>query len=257
MKCQICGRSSLPGAKLCSDCRAARKRAFAATVTQPLLAAASKSGGRLLRPSQSVAAAVRRAAEQSLFVKPPPPQESVHYPGISLIALVAPLAVMMVFGAYSAHRVAVNRAADASAAAAQASASERPAAASAMSVAPTLTGLKPTAAAEPAQTAETPPQIESKTDAKRVTKPRVIAATPPAPLLEKLSASSAVAPVMETPAPPPPPNPWQSMSDSLAQCKGGPIDRIVCDLRVRQQYCEGYWGKVPQCPGGVASDHGQ
>ena len=256
MKCQICGRSSLAGAKLCSDCRAARKRAFAATVTQPLLAAASKSGGRLLRPSQSVAAAVRRAAEQSLFVKPAPPQESVHYPHISLVALVAPLAVMMVFGAYSAHRVAVNKAADASAAAAQASASERPPAASAMSVAPTLRGLKPTATAEPVQKAETPPQIEPKTDAKRITKPRVIAATPPAPLLEKLSASAAVAPVMEAPAPPLP-NKWQSMNDSLTQCNGGLIDRVVCDLRVRQQYCEGYWGKVPQCPGGVASDHGQ
>ena len=132
MKCQICGRASLPGAKLCSDCRAARKRAFAATVTQPLLAAASKSGGRLLRPSQSVAATVRRAAEQSLFVKPPPAQESEHYPGINLIALLAPLAVMMVLGAYSAHRVAVNKAADASAVAAQASGGERQGAASAL-----------------------------------------------------------------------------------------------------------------------------
>ncbi|HKE41979.1 MAG TPA: hypothetical protein VKG21_19275 [Casimicrobiaceae bacterium] len=255
MKCQICGRSSLPGAKLCSDCRAARKRAFAATVTQPLLAAASKSGGRLLRPSQSVAATVRRAAEQSLFVKPPPAQESVRHPGINLIALLAPLAVMMVFGAYSAQRVAVNRAVDVSAVAAQASGGERQAAPSAIGVAPTLTALKPTAA-EAVQTSETPPPLEPKADAKRVIKPRVIAATAPAPLLEKLSASTAVAPVMEAPSPPPP-NPWQSMNESLAQCNGGLIDRVVCDLRVRQQYCNGYWGKVPQCPGGVANDHGQ
>jgi hypothetical protein len=255
MKCQICGHSSLPGAKLCSDCRAARKRAFAATVTQPLLAAASKSGGRLLRPSQSVAATVRRAAEQSLFVKPPPAQESVHYSGIKLIALLAPLAVMMVFGAYSAHRVAVNKDADASAAAAQARGAERQAAPSTVGVAPTLTALKPTAAAEPVHTSETSPPIEPKTDAKRVTKPRVIAATAPAPLLEKLAARTAIAPVMEAPSPPP--NPWQSMNDSLAQCNGGLIDRVVCDLRVRQQYCDGYWGKVPQCPGGVATDHGQ
>jgi hypothetical protein len=181
----------------------------------------------------------------------------VHHPRKDVIALVASLAVMMVFGAYAAHRVAVNKAADASAVAAQASGGERQGAAGAMGMAPTLTALKPTAAAEPVQTSETPPQIEPKTDAKHVPKPRVaIAQTAPAPLLEKLAASTAIAPVMEAPAPPPP-NPWQAMNDSLAQCNGGLIDRVVCDLRVRQQYCSDYWGKVPQCPGGVASDHGQ
>ena len=39
MKCRICGSECPPGAKLCRDCAAARKRAFAATVTVPLLAA--------------------------------------------------------------------------------------------------------------------------------------------------------------------------------------------------------------------------
>src|SRR5450759_421860 len=43
MKCLICGRLSLPGAKLCLDCKSARKRAFDATVTQPLLAAARRA----------------------------------------------------------------------------------------------------------------------------------------------------------------------------------------------------------------------
>ena len=40
MSCQICGRRSAPGTKLCADCRAARKRAYDATITQPLLAMA-------------------------------------------------------------------------------------------------------------------------------------------------------------------------------------------------------------------------
>ena len=39
MKCRICGLDCPPGAKICRDCAAARKRAFAQTVTQPLLAA--------------------------------------------------------------------------------------------------------------------------------------------------------------------------------------------------------------------------
>ena len=71
MKCQICGRQSLPGAKLCLDCKAARKRAFDATVTQPLLAAAGAARGstvapRLLKASQSVPAGARRAAKMAL-----------------------------------------------------------------------------------------------------------------------------------------------------------------------------------------------
>src|SRR5690348_2804106 len=40
MKCKICGRDCPPGAKICRDCASARKRAFAVTVTEPLLAAA-------------------------------------------------------------------------------------------------------------------------------------------------------------------------------------------------------------------------
>jgi hypothetical protein len=41
MKCRICGCEAPAGAKLCKDCAAARKRAFAATVTQPILLAAA------------------------------------------------------------------------------------------------------------------------------------------------------------------------------------------------------------------------
>src|SRR5215469_12957518 len=41
MKCRICGCEAPAGAKLCKDCAAARKRAFAATVTQPLILAAA------------------------------------------------------------------------------------------------------------------------------------------------------------------------------------------------------------------------
>ena len=57
--------------KLCLDCKAARKRAFDATVTQPLLAAAgaardSTVAPRLLKPSQSVPDAARRAAKMAL-----------------------------------------------------------------------------------------------------------------------------------------------------------------------------------------------
>ena len=255
MKCMICGRSTLPGAKLCSDCRAARKRAFAATVTQPLLAAASKAGGRLLRPSQSVAATVRRAAEQSLFVKPVPAVEPALHHGINVPALAAALGVMVAFGAYSAHRVAAGKAETPGLAAATAS-SERQAVANAPSVTPTLTALTPTSAAEPAAAhASSTGDIKPELPAKRSAKPRAAMTLAPATPIEKLAAVPAIAPLVEAAAAPT--NPWQAMSESLAQCTGDLLDRVVCDLRVRQQYCNGYWGKVPQCPGSVATERGQ
>jgi hypothetical protein len=71
MRCLICGQLSLSGAKLCLDCKAARQRAFDATVTQPLLARAGAARGaaaplRLFKPSQPVPDAARRAAKMAL-----------------------------------------------------------------------------------------------------------------------------------------------------------------------------------------------
>jgi hypothetical protein len=36
----------------------------------------------------------------------------------------------------------------------------------------------------------------------------------------------------------------------------GLLDRLACNARVGRQYCEGYWGKVAQCPVGVYGDRG-
>ena len=264
MKCTICGRSSPSGAKLCSDCRAARKRAFAATVTQPLLMAAAKANpaGRLLRPSQSVAATVRRAAEQALFVKPPPALEPTAKTRRGLLWLAASLAVIVMVAAYATHRMAGYREPDVQGRAVTQGGGDRSAtsAPTEMSVMPIPTALKPGGATGTTAVPETSePAVPVKTEpGKRATgKQRVAVAPPaPAPLMEHLAAAASVAPVLEPPAPPPP-NPWQSMNESLAQCAGGVIDRMMCDLRVRQQYCSGYWGKVPQCPGAPANDHGQ
>jgi hypothetical protein len=48
------------------------------------------------------------------------------------------------------------------------------------------------------------------------------------------------------------------MSEELSRCtRQNFIERVVCDQRVRVRYCDGYWGKVAQCPGAPAPDHGQ
>jgi hypothetical protein len=45
------------------------------------------------------------------------------------------------------------------------------------------------------------------------------------------------------------------MSEAIGRCPAGFLGRVVCEQRVRLQYCEGQWGKVPQCPGGPSADH--
>ena len=74
MKCRICGSECPPGAKLCRDCAAARKRAFAATVTMPLLAAAgvpSASGLRFAPKPKPARKPTRENASREI-----PPREN-------------------------------------------------------------------------------------------------------------------------------------------------------------------------------------
>jgi len=53
------------------------------------------------------------------------------------------------------------------------------------------------------------------------------------------------------------PQPWQLLHVSLARCDGDLIARIVCELRVRRQFCQGHWGEAPECASGIKNDHGQ
>ena len=78
---------------------------------------------------------------------------------------------------------------------------------------------------------------------------RFAAATePPAP-------QPAVAPA---PRPAPAPDRWQLMADAITRCgREGFLAGVICEQRVRLQYCEGYWGEAAQCPSGIANDHGQ
>jgi len=74
------------------------------------------------------------------------------------------------------------------------------------------------------------------------------------------------APVVEPePAPPPvvaaprkdPPvvDRWVQMAEDLSRCtREDFISRVICDQRVRFRYCDGYWGKTPQCPGNPVPD---
>lgn len=54
-----------------------------------------------------------------------------------------------------------------------------------------------------------------------------------------------------------PPDPWDAMRVSLAQCGGDLITHIVCDQRVRIHFCKGHWGETPECASSIPNDRGQ
>jgi hypothetical protein len=270
MSCLICGRSTLPGAKLCADCRSARKRAFAATVTQPLLMAAG-AGSRLLKPSQSVAATARRAAERALFVRPPPAEparaQSRQPSRADLVLLATAVATILLAGALAAQRL--DRAkAESTQISEQAGTAVQTMPRAGETSAQAATQPTPLAeltarAVAAMQTAEPPAPPAAKPDAPKHTvarqrAPPGVVAAPPEPALgtQTLAVAPVAAPVMTREAPRP--DPAQVMTENLAQCaNGGLLDRILCDQRVRREFCDGKWGKVPQCQSGVPNDHGQ
>lgn len=75
--------------------------------------------------------------------------------------------------------------------------------------------------------------------------PSALARTAPTP------AKTSVPQIAAAPAPaiPKANDRWTQMNDDLSRCtRKDFINRVICDQRVRFQYCDGYWGTVPQCP---------
>ena len=131
-------------------------------------------------------------------------------------------------------------------------------------------------ASSPLPEKSAPPAVSDATPAS----PVEIKPLPPARPAHRTSASAGTAPVKAPPAPatvpaepaPTPERPaavaaapkapvvdrWSQMSDELSRCtREDFISRVVCDQRVRFRYCNGYWGKVAQCPGNPAPERGQ
>ena len=47
---------------------------------------------------------------------------------------------------------------------------------------------------------------------------------------------------------------WQSMDDAMAACRGGFFDRLLCRQKARIAFCDGYWGRVPECATAAATE---
>jgi hypothetical protein len=274
MKCLICGRLSLPGAKLCLDCKAARKRAFDATVTQPLLAAAGATRGaaaapRLLKSGQSVPDAARRAAKMALAAQARTqaagesaevaPRRAPRWP----MLLGATLVLAVVIG-YFGHWFGGGKS-DSFAAVPDRSNLEN------LSASPVLRTATPAIIPPPLPTAAVVPAASNATVVdepvqpkpevtKRAARSRQEKVPPPLPAPEPPPP-----PVVAAAPPPPPPvvreaprlDPFQIMNDAIARCPRDISTRAACEQRLRAQYCEGHWGEVPQCASIPYVDHGQ
>lgn len=74
-------------------------------------------------------------------------------------------------------------------------------------------------------------------------------APPAPPAAVEPAPARAAAPPAPVAAPSPPPDRWARMKDDLSRCtREDFIARVVCDQRTRWRYCDGYWGKVVECP---------
>jgi hypothetical protein len=270
MSCKICGRQTAPGAKLCVDCRAARKRAFDATITQPLLAMAgagpvSRTISRLRRSDRSPEAQARRAARKAAKAQaiPPPLPVAVQEKRRSRPLLWALLSIGVVLAGIAgwylpSHTPQVSEDAPPSAAV--------PATPQGVpGVVEQAKGLP-----QPAQAPSTLPPLPSmaerelvpyspapaKAAPKRpVAVPKVVVPPVGAPAEVEVVRAPPAAP---TPAPPPAAprvDPWQQMAAAIARCPDGFLERVICEQRIRLQYCDGHWGQVAQCPGGPSADH--
>jgi len=273
MSCQICGRRSAPGAKLCPDCRAARKRAYDATITQPLLAmvgagTVSRTLSRLRRSDSSPEAKARRAARKAKAAAdaaPPAAMSQAAAPtaGPSRSMLWALLALGVVLAAIAGWYLPTH-------------APEAPDVSAASSLAPGAPAQPVTEPARITPSASTPPAAAlpplpaiverelvphspaaGKPAAPRRGNAAPKAVTPPPEAPAEVEIVRAPQPAPATPAPPAPMrvDPWQQMSEAIGRCPAGFLGHVVCEQKIRLQYCEGQWGKVPQCPGGPSADH--
>ena len=254
MNCRICGRDCPPEAKICRDCASARKRAFAATVTQPLLAAV---GAPSVRSRRFAPKPARRRAVNDAVV------QEVSRPAAALPLNVVPRRLGVLWLIVAAMVVAAITMIALQTMESARRASDEAAASVELRVAPPVAPTSPPAVQQAVPDpipAEAPPPKLPPPKAPRKAAPRVdpnpvmAAPTPaaePAPILR----ASAPAPrVVETPRT----DPLQALNEGLSRCASqGFFDRIACEQRLRSQYCGSSWGVVPQCPIGPATDHGQ
>ncbi len=282
MNCTICGKSTLPGAMLCAPCKAALKRARYITVQEDIRRPSVIDVRRQARRARPAAAAAEIAPVAPADAEIPVPIVTDAAANARLARRIFGgvflLAAVLGGASYFGLRDLGARSHD-DASSSQASASAAPVA-DATSVSQSVQAAPPAVAppSAPSVASAVPSADAAVTPPASDASAHTVSAAPNLPA-SKLTASNAgrramaknstsfattngdppdavPMPEPEKPqpvvAPPPPPAPdrWQSLRDAIAQCdREGLFDGIICGQKARIQYCAGYWGKVPQCPG--------
>ena len=279
MNCRICASECPPGARICPDCAAARKRAFAATVTQPLLAAVGAPSVSQLRfaprPAKrrlasKVSASPAARSETAVGASDAEPGSAPKRVSVKWLLFGVAVATTIVFvvirilasghaadnaeiavdtGGETAALLAPRDTAPAIAAAPQDTAQNQPVAAD-TSVAALDAKTEASVALKNAA-----PKAGGRKVAGKVEAAPAASLEPPAPKAEPVAAAA------RRPSPrvaEAPRDPWQAMNEGLSRCaREDFLSRITCEQRLRSQYCPNYWGLVLQCAIGRTTDHGQ
>jgi hypothetical protein len=285
MKCRICASECPPGARICGDCVAARKRAFAATVTQPLLAAVGAPSVSQLRfaPRPAKRRLVSRLASSATRSETPvaasagdrgaaPGRISVKWLllGVAMATTIVFVVIRILASGHAADNAEIAPDAAGGTTALLAPHDAAPAIA-----APAIAAPQETAQNQPVAEGAGVAPPDAETDARvapKNTVPKVVgrkvvvgkveaakgAPAEPSPVAKKTESVAAAprngsARVAEAPR-----DPWQAMNEGLSRCaREDFLSRFACEQRLRQQYCPNYWGLVPQCAIGRTTDHGQ
>jgi hypothetical protein len=121
---------------------------------------------------------------------------------------------------------------------------------------PAKSAAKDSAATVPASPTGVPGTLAPKMDSS--TAPPAKATNPPVPAGSPAMTAETPGALAQAKNPGQPPERWKQMREAMARCAGDNFfKRVACEQGVGQQYCEGYWGKVPQCPSGPPPVKGQ
>ena len=271
VKCRICGRPSLQGAKLCDECIAAVKRArHVNTLGSEFIPQAGPRRSSHLRAARE---STRSPSTRWSWIPTKPAAWGV-------------LVAFTVFGAavVGTAFLAVQEISDGASKGQFPPSAGEPAAArpNILPQAPAATGATRTPAPERVATerlapapVEAPqadastPAVESvqvtllpekpsprkaATEARKKPSTRAVPgatdttgeskATIAAPAPAKVAPPPVAAPAPARPVP----DRWETMNAALAACSSETLlAGVMCTERVRYQFCEGFWGQVPQC----------
>lgn len=264
MNCTICGQATLPGAMLCRPCKAALKRARYLSV-QDLPRASILRPRRRRQPNAASAAPVGAPVATSER------RSMVGRPLAAGAAAIAILALVAIFGQQKGGAGATAAPGESTPKASlivPAPAEMRPQADEVAAPAPESEAQPANRSAVTTPTLPAPP-VTAPSPSPAVRTSRPVPALPAAPAAPRPEAAATMgtgatadgldpvaAPPRPAPPPPapvappaPPPDRWQTLATKLAQCaREGGFAGFICDQKTRLESCEGYWGRVPQCP---------